>query len=125
MENIGLLGQSRANGFVGVNLYVDDEGSIKGLPRNLRATELAHCVGKPIEVRALRRGCEQTVGQCGDRKKGLLLNLRATELALCMGKPIEVGAPGGGREQVVGMMRAPSKVPYAVALPSRSKTCIP
>lgn len=52
VENVSLLSQTRSNGFVGVNMYVDDEGSIKGLPRNLRATELAHCAGKPIEVRA-------------------------------------------------------------------------
>ncbi|GAB4815123.1 hypothetical protein N2152v2_002169 [Parachlorella kessleri] len=51
VENIALLSQSRNNGFIGVNLYCDDEGSIKGLPRNLRATELAHCAGKPIEVK--------------------------------------------------------------------------
>lgn len=35
---------------VGVNMYVDDEGSIRGLPRNLRASEIAACCGKPLEV---------------------------------------------------------------------------
>lgn len=29
---------------------MDDEGSIKGLPRNLRASDIAHCCGKPLEV---------------------------------------------------------------------------
>lgn len=51
VENVALLPQTRDNGYVGVNMYVDDEGAIKALPRNMRASELAHCAGKPIEVR--------------------------------------------------------------------------
>ena len=51
VENISLLSTARDNGFVGVNMYVDDEGSIRGLPRNLRASEIAHCCGRPLEVR--------------------------------------------------------------------------
>ncbi|EFN56519.1 hypothetical protein CHLNCDRAFT_51491 [Chlorella variabilis] len=51
VENISLLSNAKDNGFVGVNMYVDDEGSIRGLPRNLRASEIAHCCGKPLEVK--------------------------------------------------------------------------
>jgi hypothetical protein len=50
VENISLLSNARDNGFVGVNLYADDEGAIRGLPRNMRASEIAHCCGKPLEV---------------------------------------------------------------------------
>lgn len=32
-------------------MYVDDSGSLKNLPRNIRATELAHCCGRPIDVK--------------------------------------------------------------------------
>lgn len=51
VENIALLGNAKSNGFVGVNLYVDDEGAIKDLALNPRATEIACCCGKRIEVR--------------------------------------------------------------------------
>jgi RNA polymerase II-associated protein 3 len=51
VETVSLLSQSKDNGFVGINLYVDDAGVLKGLPVNMRATELAHCCGRPIEVR--------------------------------------------------------------------------
>ena len=57
MENIALLPNTRAYGFVGVNMYVDDEGSIKSLPRNVRASEVAHCCGRPIEVRRSATPC--------------------------------------------------------------------
>jgi hypothetical protein len=51
VENIALLSHSSDYGFIGVNLYVDDEGSVRGAARNVRATEIAHCCGKPIDVR--------------------------------------------------------------------------
>lgn len=51
VENIALLSNSRDYGFIGVNMYVDDEGSVRGCARNIRATEIAHCCGKPIEVK--------------------------------------------------------------------------
>jgi hypothetical protein len=56
VENIALLSNAQDNGFVGVNLYADDEGSIRGLPRNLRASEIALCCGKPLEVECRCRG---------------------------------------------------------------------
>lgn len=52
MENIALLSNARDNGFIGVNMYCDDEGTLRGLPPNRRASEIAHCCGKPLEVRA-------------------------------------------------------------------------
>jgi tetratricopeptide (TPR) repeat protein len=51
VENISLLSNSRDYGFIGVNMYVDDEGSVRGCARNIRATEIAHCCDKPIEVK--------------------------------------------------------------------------
>eukprot|EP00873_Tetraselmis_striata_P044497 jgi/Tetstr1/464761/TSEL_009508.t1 len=51
VENIALLNNAKDIGFVGVNMYVDDEGSIKGVPPNMRASQIAACCGKPLEVR--------------------------------------------------------------------------
>lgn len=36
-----------------LNRYVDDEGAIRGLPTNHRASDIALCCGKPLEVSAL------------------------------------------------------------------------
>ncbi len=51
VENIALLANAPEHGFVGVNMYVDDAGSIKQLPLNMRASDIAVCAGKPMEVR--------------------------------------------------------------------------
>ena len=51
VENIALLSNAPETGFVGVNLYCDDEASIKRLPRNARASSLASQCGKPLDVR--------------------------------------------------------------------------
>lgn len=32
-------------------MYVDDEGSVRDAPRNFRASEIAHCCGRPLDVR--------------------------------------------------------------------------
>ena len=32
-------------------MYLDDEGSVRGSPRNIRATEISRCCGKPLDVR--------------------------------------------------------------------------
>ena len=32
-------------------MYVDDSGALKNLPRNMRATEIAHCCGRPTDVK--------------------------------------------------------------------------
>lgn len=50
LENVALLSNAPEHGFVGVNLYADDEGQALGLPRNLRACEIAACAGKPLDV---------------------------------------------------------------------------
>ena len=55
MENIGLLSNAPEYDFVGVNMYVDDQGSIKRLPINLRASDIANVAGKPMEARRLPR----------------------------------------------------------------------
>lgn len=51
VENISLLSNAKDNNFIGVNMYVDDEGAIRNAPRNLRASEIAHCCGQPLDVR--------------------------------------------------------------------------
>lgn len=50
VESIPLLPNSAENGFVGVNMYCDDESVLKGLPLNLRASDIATCCGKPTNV---------------------------------------------------------------------------
>lgn len=51
VENIALLSNDPQYGFVGVNMYADDQGAIKQLPRNIRASDIANVAGKSIEVR--------------------------------------------------------------------------
>ena len=53
VENIGLLSNAPDNGFVGVNMYVDDSGRSKGLPFNIRASDIGTTCGKPLEVGAI------------------------------------------------------------------------
>lgn len=50
VESIPLLPNSAENGFVGVNMYCDDEAVLKALPVNLRASDVASCCGKPLSV---------------------------------------------------------------------------
>ena len=50
VENIALLSNAPDNGFVGVNMYVDDSGRSKGLPFNVRASDIGTTCGKPLEV---------------------------------------------------------------------------
>ena len=50
VENVALLSNAPDHGFIGVNLYCDDEGQVMGLPRNARACEFAACAGKPLDV---------------------------------------------------------------------------
>lgn len=50
VENIALLSNSRNNGFVGVNMYCDDEASFTDASANPRASEIAFCCGKQIQV---------------------------------------------------------------------------
>lgn len=51
VETVQLLPMTPENGYVAVNLYVDDKGAIKGLPINKRASEITACCGNPVEVR--------------------------------------------------------------------------
>ena len=50
VESIALLSNSRDNGFTGVNLYCDDEAFFVDAPPNPRATEIAFCCGKQMQV---------------------------------------------------------------------------
>ncbi|CAL5225626.1 g8481 [Coccomyxa viridis] len=50
VESIALLSNSRDNGFTGVNLYCDDEASFVDALPNPRASEIAFCCGKQMQV---------------------------------------------------------------------------
>eukprot|EP01024_Parvocaulis_polyphysoides_P031106 TRINITY_DN28197_c1_g1_i1.p1 TRINITY_DN28197_c1_g1~~TRINITY_DN28197_c1_g1_i1.p1 ORF type:complete len:301 (-),score=45.16 TRINITY_DN28197_c1_g1_i1:233-1135(-) len=50
VESVNLLSNTPSNKFIGINMYVDDEGLIKGLPLNVRATSLAQTCGLAIHV---------------------------------------------------------------------------
>jgi len=51
VETVSLLSHTKDHNFIAINLYVDDEGMVKNLPLNMRASEIAQCAGNPIEVR--------------------------------------------------------------------------
>lgn len=51
VENISLLANHRDVGYVGINMYADDQAQAKQLPFNPRATGIAECCGKLIQVR--------------------------------------------------------------------------
>ena len=50
VDCVPLLLNKKESNFVGVNVYVDDRASMKGLPENRRATELAMKCGKQIRI---------------------------------------------------------------------------
>lgn len=54
VESIPLLVNSKANDYIGINLYVDDTGSIKNLPINVRASAICRTCGHAVEVRVPR-----------------------------------------------------------------------
>lgn len=51
VDSIPLVLNTKAVGHVGVNMYVDDKGTAKGLPTNVRASTIAQACGKMIEVK--------------------------------------------------------------------------
>jgi len=51
VENVALLTNAPAHGFVGINLYCDDEAGALGAPLNPRACEIASVCGKPLQVK--------------------------------------------------------------------------
>jgi hypothetical protein len=51
VESVPLLTNSKANRFIGVNMYCDDSGTFKGLQVNVRATDIARCCGHSSQVR--------------------------------------------------------------------------
>lgn len=51
VDSFPLVVNTRAEHHVGVNMYVDDKGTAKGLPTNHRASAIAQACGRMIEVR--------------------------------------------------------------------------
>ncbi|GFH24818.1 predicted protein [Haematococcus lacustris] len=50
VENIYLLANHSDVGFVGVNMYCDDQAQLKDLPINQRASQIAEVCGKMIQT---------------------------------------------------------------------------
>lgn len=51
VDSVPLVLNSRDVNHVGVNLYVDDKGTAKNLPTNMRASAIAQACGRMIQVR--------------------------------------------------------------------------
>jgi hypothetical protein len=51
VDTIPLITNKPKLGYVGVNLYVDDQGEAKQLPYNPRATAICQAIGRPTMVR--------------------------------------------------------------------------
>ncbi|TMW57261.1 hypothetical protein Poli38472_003186 [Pythium oligandrum] len=51
VDSIPLVLNTKAVQHVGVNMYVDDKGTAKGLPTNIRASAIAQACGKMVEVK--------------------------------------------------------------------------
>lgn len=51
VETLALQSGSKENGYVHVNMYVDDRGALKGLQHNPRATEIARLAGVSTDIR--------------------------------------------------------------------------
>jgi hypothetical protein len=51
VDSIPLVLNSRDVKHVGVNMYVDDKGTAKALPTNVRASAIAQACGKMLEVK--------------------------------------------------------------------------
>ncbi|GLI64556.1 hypothetical protein VaNZ11_007876 [Volvox africanus] len=51
VETVPLLVNCRDSGYVGVNLYCDDQAQFKDLRANPRATQIADCCGRPVQIR--------------------------------------------------------------------------
>ena len=51
VDSVPLIVHNAKANFIGVNLYVDDRGTSKGLSVNRRASSLVQQTGKSLEVR--------------------------------------------------------------------------
>jgi hypothetical protein len=54
VEPIALLANAPETGFVGVYMYCDDQATLKHLPPNMRATQIAAEAGQALQVRWAR-----------------------------------------------------------------------
>lgn len=55
VEPIALLANAPETGFVGVYMYCDDQATLKHLPPNMRATQIAAEAGQALQVRQAGR----------------------------------------------------------------------
>jgi hypothetical protein len=58
VEPIALLANAPETGFVGVYMYCDDQATLKHLPPNMRATQIAAEAGQALQVRLVGKGAE-------------------------------------------------------------------
>jgi hypothetical protein len=67
VEPIALLANSPETGFVGVYMYCDDQATLKHLPTNMRATQIAAEAGQALQVGSWVQLPEQTPPLCDSR----------------------------------------------------------
>ncbi|PNH06035.1 hypothetical protein TSOC_007639, partial [Tetrabaena socialis] len=51
VETLPMLVNNASSGYVAVNLYCDDQAQIKELPGNVRASQIADCCGRTMQIR--------------------------------------------------------------------------
>ncbi|TYZ63192.1 hypothetical protein PybrP1_012941 [[Pythium] brassicae (nom. inval.)] len=117
VDSFPLVVNTRAENHVGVNMYVDDKGTAKGLPTNRRASAIAQACGRMIEVRG-----DAFIARIFDNDDDFeRLDFRLSEVTMdaewvLIGKRQSIASAGGA---------SPSAAPSAPAraLPSAVHVC--
>ena len=102
VESVALLPNMPAHGFVGVNLYVDDEGAIRDAPVNTRASEVATLCGKLVQVRGdafLARVLDN--GDDFERRDFTLADLSSTAPWVAAAREKSAAAHGGASAEAL------------------------
>lgn len=102
VESVALLPNMPAHGFVGVNLYVDDEGAIRDAPVNARASEVATLCGKLVQVRGdafLARVLDN--GDDFERRDFTLADLSSTAPWVAAAREKSAAAHGGASAEAL------------------------
>ncbi|EFJ43133.1 hypothetical protein VOLCADRAFT_121451 [Volvox carteri f. nagariensis] len=77
VETVALQINNPESGYVGVNLYCDDQAVFKELPYNSRASQIADCCGRPTQVRG-----DAFLGRLFDNDDSFVrLSLRLSEVS--------------------------------------------
>ncbi|RLN48304.1 hypothetical protein BBJ29_001535 [Phytophthora kernoviae] len=103
---------------VGINMYVDDKGTAKGLPTNVRASAVAQACGRMIEVKG-----DAFIGRVFDndddfeRKDFRLSEVTGDAPWVQMGKQQAAASAAGNGGAAAGAALAKAKAPGKVMLP--------